>query len=311
MLAERRKSKKTMIGGQSVLEGIVMKGPSKSVMALRLPDGGITTKWMPESNLRAKYAFCALPLVRGVVAMGESLVSGYRALMQSADELGAEEEPTKVDRWVARLTKGKCTDIVGPVSMILGILLAVVIFAYLPALTAKYAFAFIPVQFKGLIEGLLRIFIFIGYIALVGLMPDIRRTYEYHGAEHKSIACYEAGDELSVAQVKKYRRFHPRCGTSFLFLMLLISILVFSFITWDSIAVRLLLKLACLPVVIGVGFELIRYAGGHDNLFTKIVSAPGLWLQRLVTREPDDGQIEVALTALKAVLPEDQEDDTW
>ncbi len=302
-----------MIGGQSVLEGIVMKGPSKSVMSLRMPDGTIKSDEIKDPHLRQKYPILALPIIRGVVAMIESLVSGYKTLMKSADMLGIEEddEPTKLDLFVKKVTKGKVTDIVGPISMVLGMVLAIAIFAFLPAVAAKYLFAFIPVGYKGIVEGLMRIVIFILYIALVGLMKDIKRTYEYHGAEHKTIACYEAGEELTVENARKFTRFHPRCGTSFLFLMLLISILAFSFLTWNSILIRILLKLLCLPLIIGVGFELIRYAGGHDNLFTKIISAPGLWMQRLVTREPDDGELEVAITALKQVLPTDQEDDTW
>ena len=164
---------------------------------------------------------------------------------------------------------------------------------------------------KTVIEGIIKIIIFILYLWGVSRLKDIRRTFEYHGAEHKSIACYEAGEELTVENIKKYRRFHPRCGTSFLLIVLVISILVFSVVTWNSMLIRILLKIALLPVVVGISYEIIRIAGRYDNIVTRIISAPGLWLQRLTTREPDASQIEVAIAALKEVLPEDRDVDRW
>ena len=193
----------------------------------------------------------------------------------------------------------------------LGVVLGIGLFLVLPTLATKGLDMLLGLAgsalgvFKTLCEGLIRIGIFVGYILLVSLMPDIRRTFEYHGAEHKSIACYEAGVELTPENAKHYTRFHPRCGTSFIFIMLILSVLVFSFVTWDNIWLRLVLKPLLLPVICGIGFEFILYAGKHENLFTKIVSAPGLWMQRITTREPDLSQLEIAITALKSAMPDE------
>ena len=193
----------------------------------------------------------------------------------------------------------------------LGVVLGIGLFLVLPTLATKGLDMLFGLAggtlgaFKTLCEGLIRIGIFVGYILLVSLMPDIRRTFEYHGAEHKSIACYEAGVELTPENAKHYTRFHPRCGTSFIFIMLILSVLVFSFVTWDNIWLRLVLKPLLLPVICGIGFEFILYAGKHENLFTKIVSAPGLWMQRITTREPDLSQLEIAITALKSAMPDE------
>ena len=199
------------------------------------------------------------------------------------------------------------------IGMVLGVGLAILLFMYLPALFVQGLSALFPLSniLRSLIEGIIKIIIFVGYLALVSQMKDIRRTFEYHGAEHKSIFCYEHGDELTVENVRRYQRFHPRCGTSFMIIVLILSILIFSVVTWDNLVIRILLKLALLPIVVGISYELIKFAGRHDNLVTRIISAPGMALQHLTTREPDDSQLEVAIAALKEVLPVHQGEDRW
>ena len=191
------------------------------------------------------------------------------------------------------------------------LVLAMLLFVYLPAQAVSLCKGFLPAWSYSLVEGLIKLGIFIGYMALVSLMPDMKRLFSYHGAEHKTIACFEAGEELTVENVRKHTRFHPRCGTSFIFLVLFISILLSSVVTWNSLVIRVALKLLMLPLVMAIAYELIRLAGRHDNLFTRIVSWPGLKIQRLTTREPDDGMIEAAIASIEAVLPEDLKDAVW
>lgn len=221
-------------------------------------------------------------------------------------------KPSKFDLWLEKHLGEHMMKIVGVVAMVFGVALALVLFMFLPALAVKgIQLLFDPGIFKSLIEGLIKIIIFVLYLALVSRMKEIKRVFGYHGAEHKSIACYEAGEELTVENVRKHTRFHPRCGTSFILIVLVIGILVFSVVTWSSLWMRVVLKLALLPVVMGVAYEIIKLAGRYDNVVTRIISAPGLWLQRLTTNEPDDSQIEVAITALTAVLPDNKEEDQW
>ncbi len=309
--------KKTSIGGQALIEGVMMKGVSETAMAVRLPDGSIDVeKWATKSPKDRPFWF-RVPFLRGVFNFVETLVSGYKTLMKSAEKAGFEEEdePSKFDKWLTEKLGDKIMAVVSVISLVLSVVLALGLFMFLPAALVKLLEYFgIPLGgFKTLIEGVVKMAVFILYIWLTSKLKDIKRVYGYHGAEHKSIACYEHGEELTVENVKKHSRFHPRCGTSFMFLVLLISVLVFSIfqVPWDNLLLRVGIKLLLLPLIVGIGYEMIKLAGRHNNFLTRLFSAPGLWIQRITTNEPDDGQIEVAIQSLKAVLPHDDEDDNW
>ena len=301
------------VGGEAVLEGVMMRCGDRYSIASRHEDGSISVENRSYVSLRKRNRFWNLPLVRGVVSLVESMKLSFKVLSISADALGMDmDEPeTKFEKWLAKTFGNKVMNLIMGVAGFLGVVLGIGLFLVLPTLATKGLDMLLGLTggtlgvFKTLCEGLIRIGIFVGYIFLVSLMPDIRRTFEYHGAEHKSIACYEAGVELTPENAKKYTRFHPRCGTSFIFIMLILSVLVFSFVTWDNLWLRLVLKPLLLPVICGIGFEFILYAGRHENLFTKIVSAPGLWMQRITTREPDLAQLEIAITALKSAMPDE------
>ena len=307
--------KKSSIGGQALLEGVMMRGPEKEAMAVRLPDGTIDLEvWdLPKAKWYKK-----VPFVRGPVNFISSMLDGYKCLTKSADKAMQgieEEEPSKFEKWLTEKLGDKLMTIVMVIASVLGVALALMLFMFVPSLVTKGIGLLLPLGdfAKTCIEGLIKIGVFIAYIALTSLMKDIKRTYEYHGAEHKTIACYEAGDELTVENVKKHLRFHPRCGTSFIFIVLFISIIVFSVfrVPWEVLWLRVLIKVAVLPVIVAIAYEIIKLAGRHDNIITRIVSAPGLWIQRLTTREPDDGQIECAIAAFKPCVPEDLEKDQW
>ncbi len=321
------------VGGQALLEGIMMKGPQKTVMATRLPDGTIDLEPVIEKHAKDKCKVFGWPVLRGCVNMVESFITGYKALMRSAEKLGLEDDEEVKESWLGRLFGDKLMSVLGAIAMVLGVVLAVVLFVFLPIVVFNFfnciATPNVPLTFgnlfrgfetagnldgfKALLEGVVKIALFVGYVAATALMSDIKRTYQYHGGEHKSIFCYEAGLELTVENVKKQSRFHPRCGTSFLLLMLIVNILITGLlllafpqlkaITW----LWTLIKILLLPIICGLGYEIIRFCGRHNNLFTKIVSAPGLWVQRLTTKEPEEDMIEVAIASLKAVLPEYQE----
>lgn len=308
---------KSKIGGQALIEGIMMKGIDTEAMAVRLPDGTIDVeqKKLPKAKWYQK-----TPFIRGPVNFVATLIDGYNCISKSADKSmqGIEEEPSKFEKWLTEKLGDKLMAVLMVISGVLGVLLAVGLFVYLPALATKGLTMLIPKLdevyiLKNIIEGVIKIVIFVAYIWLTSLLKDIRRTYEYHGAEHKTITCYEAGDEMTVENVRKYKRFHPRCGTSFMFLVIFISIFVNSLfrLPWEIVWLRALLKLCVLPIVVSVAYELIKIAGRYDNIFTRIISAPGLWIQRLTTREPDDSQIEVALAAFIPCIPEDKELDRW
>ena len=309
---------KSKIGGQALIEGIMMRGIDKSAMALRLPTGEIEVEEWDANNGKSAPWYKKTPFIRGIFNMVSSLAEGYKCLSKSADramEFEDEEPESKFEIWLEDKIGDKLVPIVTTIGTVLGVVVALLLFMWVPSLIVNGIGKLIPMNpfVKTLIEGIIKIFVFVGYMALTGLMKDIRRTYEYHGAEHKTIACYEAGDELTPESVKKYTRFHPRCGTSFIFIVLFISIIVFSVfrLPWSNIFLRLLCKLPLLPVIVGIGYEIIRLAGKYNNIFTRIISAPGLWLQRLTTREPDLDVIEVAIAALKPCIPKDSEDDRW
>lgn len=304
--------KKTSIGGQALIEGIMMRGPFLTSMATRMPDGSIEVEtWDTHKSGKTPWTRRA-PFIRGIFNMVDSMVVGYSCLMKSAEKAGVEEEPTKFDRWLEEKLGDNMMKVLGGFSVVLGVALAAVLFIFIPTGLSSLLKPLIGAGIGlSLIEGLIKVIILVGYMWLCSRMKEIHRVFEYHGAEHKSIACYEAGLPLTVENIRPQRRFHPRCGTSFLFLVVFISIIVGSFISWDNPAIRMLLKLALIPVVVGISYELIKLAGRSDGILTRIISAPGMWLQHITTCEPDDGQIECAIAALEAVIPEDENADRW
>lgn len=314
---ENQSKFKSKIGGQALIEGVMMRGVDTSAMAVRLPNDEIDIETWPANNGKKAPWFKRTPFVRGIFNFVSSLIEGYKCLSKSADKaFEDDDEPqTKFELWLDKKLGSKIMPIVSVISMVIGIALAVLLFMYLPGLISKGIAHLTPMGriVKTIIEGVIKIAIFIIYIAVTALSKDIRRTYEYHGAEHKTIACYESGLELNVENVKKQTRFHPRCGTSFIFIVLCISILVSSIIPlpWGNMWLRMACKLPLIPVIVGIAYELIRLAGRNDNLFTKIISFPGIQLQRLTTREPDEKQIEVAIASLVPCIPQDKEDDQW
>ena len=316
------KKHKTSVGGQALIEGIMMRGPKGAAMSVRLPNGTIETEYKDVKPWREKNKFFSLPLVRGIVGFVESLVTGYGYLMESAEkstqglENPPEEELSKFDKWIEKHFGEKMMNAVGVISAVLGFGIAFFLFMWLPSFVVdKVTFGKL-LEFHPLFEGIIRIIIFVLYMLAVSHMKDIHRVFMYHGAEHKSIFCYENGLELTVENVRKQSRFHPRCGTSFMFVMILLSILLSSALVliFPNLAdinrmLWILIKLLIMPLVMGIGYEFIKYAGKHDNLLVKILSAPGLWMQRITTREPTDDIIEVGIEAIKAVLTDNPEDD--
>lgn len=305
--------KKTSIGGQALIEGIMMRGPFLTSMATRLPDGSIDVEtWNTHKGGQKAHWTRRVPFLRGIFNMVDSMVVGYGCLMKSAEKADVEEEPTKFDKWLEEKLGDNLMKVLGGVAVVLGVALAAVLFIFIPTGLSSLLKPLLGAGIGlSLIEGLIKVIILVGYMWLSSRMKEIHRVFEYHGAEHKSIACYEAGLPLTVENIRPQRRFHPRCGTSFLFLVVFISIIVGSFISWDNPAIRMLLKLALIPVVVGISYELIKLAGRSDGMLTRIISAPGMWLQRITTCEPDDSQIECAIAALEAVIPEDENADRW
>ena len=289
------------IGGQAVMEGIMMKSPLRSVLAVRTPDGEIVTEEMQSKSIREKVKLFRIPVIRGCVAFVESMIVGYKALMRSAELAGLEEE-TNGNKFLSGLIMA--------VSLVLGVVLAVGLFMFLPqtvgGLFYRYVLKSEPLRI--LIEGLIRIALFVLYVCATSLMKEMKDLFRYHGAEHKTIATVEAGKELTVENIRGMSRLHPRCGTSFIFLVFLFSILFFSllhaFVLPPEIngIPRLLIHLACLPIVAGFTFELQQWTGRHDNLLTRIIAAPGKGMQKITTAEPTDAQIEVAIVAVNASL---------
>ena len=310
---------KTSIGGQAVMEGVMMRGPKEIAVAVRKPDNEIIVEKRPVASAIQKSRILKLPIIRGCISFFESMVIGVKALMFSAEffDIEAEEEKeSKFDKWLEEKLGDKLKDVVIYFSVIMAIIFSVALFFMLPNFIAELIAKLTNVAVEGtartLIEGAIRISIFIVYLLLVSQMKDIKRVFMYHGAEHKTITTYERGLELTVENARGNSRFHPRCGTSFLIFVMVISIIVFLIIpkglTWYE---RAIFKILLLPVVAGISYEVIKFAGRHDNLFTRTISKPGMWLQYLTTREPDDSQLEVAIASLKAVLTGNKEDDKW
>jgi len=325
-------------GGQALMEGIMMNGPQGAAMSVRKTDGTIVTVPKEFKHIRDKVKILGLPVIRGIVNFIESMVLGYKCLMESAELSGqleleeSEEEMSKLDKWLCDHFGPKMMAVISGIAMVLGVVLSFGLFVYAPSKVVGLFDTHVLNDFmlnhamRPLFEGIIRIAIFIGYLAAVTNMKDIKRVFMYHGAEHKTIFCYEAGEELTVENVRKFSRFHPRCGTSFMFIILIISILASS-----ALAVVLnmfpdlkiggehilnvawawsIIKILIMPLIMGVGYEFLKFSGKHDNKIMRVLIAPGLWMQRLTTKEPDDSMIEVGITALKAVtegMPEEPE----
>ncbi len=306
------------VGGQAVLEGVMMKAGDRTVTTCRKDDGTLVVTDDSFVSVRKKHKILNIPILRGIISFVESLILSVKTLGASAEALGLEEEenPGKFELWLKNKLGVKITDVIMVIATVLGVALSVFLFICLPGwlsygLDALLNF-FFDVRLGALtavVEGVVKVGIFLAYLSLVSLMPDIKRTFMYHGAEHKSIACFEAGEELTPENARKHTRFHPRCGTSFMFFMILIGIIAGLFIKllipgldmWAYTLIRLLI----LPLLVGLGFEVIMLAGKHVNPITKAISAPGLWVQRITTREPTDDMLEVAITSIKCALRDD------
>lgn len=308
---------KSRIGGQALIEGVMMRGITHTAMAVRKPDGDIDVSIEEIHTGKGIRIASKIPIVRGVVMFVQSIVTGYRYLAKSAEISGmADEEDSepesKFEQWLTKVFGEHLMKVLMGISMVLGLALCILLFILVPALIVKGIDLLIPLGvFKSILEGIIKMAIFIGYLAAVSRMKEMKRVFCYHGAEHKSIFCYENGLPLTVENVRKQKRFHPRCGTSFMILILIISIVVSSVVTWDSMLIRMLLKILMLPLIMGVGYELIKLAGRYDNIVTHIISWPGMCMQHLTTAEPDDSQIEVAIASLVPVLPKNREEDQW
>ena len=308
-------AKYTSIGGQALIEGIMMKSPEKTALAVRMPDKTIDITYLNGKSIREKYKILKLPILRGIAGFVESMIQGYKAMMLSADKSGFTdlEEENKEKTESDKKKESAIMSVIMVIATVLGVALAVILFMLLPRLAVSglrelFHIDFSPVA-RSSIEQLLKLTIFVIYVWAVSFMKDIKRVFMYHGAEHKTIFCYEKGLPLTVENVRTQRRFHPRCGTSFMILMILVSI-IFSTVVqiifpsvYNIYWLWVIIKILLIPLVCGAGFEVLKICGKYDNLVTKIISAPGLWLQRITTKEPDDGMIEIAIAALKACEP--------
>lgn len=303
-------AKKTNIGGQAVIEGVMMRGPQKIAVAVRKPDGEIDVKIEDNIPLTKRNKFLSLPIIRGAVGLVDSLVIGIKTLTYSASFF-EEEEESKFDKYLKEKLGDKVDNFYIGVSLIISFIIAIGLFFILPTYSANFIEKITEnTIIINLIEGVIRLLIFLGYIYLISRMKDIQRVFEYHGAEHKSIFCYEHGLELTPENAMKFTTLHPRCGTNFLLIVMLISIVVFSFLGWPNLVWRILSRVILLPVIAGISYEFIKWLGRSESRISKVFSYPGLMLQKLTTRQPDEKQMEVAIAALKAVIPEG-EDDKW
>ena len=321
--SEEKEIKKTLIGGQALIEGIYMRGPDKMATVVRKPDGTHVFRERPVPK-SVKKGIASWPFIRGIFVFGASLKNGVSEIMYSADQCELpEEEPTKFDRWIEKTIGTEAAEkVLSAVAVVFGIVTPILLFFLLPALISGLFDFSGMLWLKNLVEGVIRILIFMIYIIATSRLKDMKRVYSYHGAEHKTIHCYEAGEELTVENVRRHTRKHPRCGTSFLFVVMIISILVFSFLRveqwfpqvtgkWALMLIRLASRVIFLPVVVNISYEFNRLVGRYDNWFTLALRAPGIWMQTFTTNEPDDEMIEVAIDALTRVIPENKEDDVW
>ena len=296
------------VGGQAVMEGVMMKSPTGVALAVRRADGIIATRYDNWTTKAQKGTFWGLPIIRGVVTFIESLTTGMNTLTESAKLAGEdiEEEPTKFEKWLSEKLGKSVESVVIGIAVILAVALSVGLFFMLPLGISSLVFgkaASVAGVWKSLTEGLVRLIIFIGYLLLCSRIKDVKRTFMYHGAEHKTIACYEAEEELTPENAARHSRLHPRCGTNYLFLVTAVSILFFAAIGWNAnFAVRLAMRIAFLPVVAGLSYEVLRFAARHDNWLTRIIRAPGMALQRITTKEPTPDMLEVAIAAFNLAM---------
>ena len=303
--------RKTTIGGQAVIEGISMKGPKNTCLAVRKPDG---TMNFQERPTRRPHGLWKLPVLRGAYSLFTAMKEGVDDINYSAsffEDEETSEEPSRFEQWVeAHISSDTLEKLILGFAMILGTLLPIVLFLVAPTLIVGFLPASAPYFVRSLLEGVVRIILFLIFMWSVSHMKDIERTFRYHGAEHKTIFCYEAGLPLTVENVRRMPRFHPRCGTSFMIVMMIIPILIFAFVQMDNVWLRMALRLILLPVVVGLAYECNRFAGRHDGPISRAIRWPGLQMQRLTVFEPDDSMIEVAIAAMQRVIPED-ESDKW
>lgn len=315
-MAEENKSCafRTSIGGQALIEGILMRGPEKQAIVVRDQEGKLVEKVEPLRFIKDRYPILGLPLIRGTVNFLDSMVGGVKALMYSADFYPEEEaaKPSKFELWLEKhLSSKKLESAVVALAVVLGVGMSVFLFMVLPTLLTGgilHFFPGFPFWGRNLVEGLLKVLIFMAYLILCSRQKDIYRVFQYHGAEHKTIFCYEADLPLTVENVRGQGRFHPRCGTSFMILMLLLGIIVGFFIPFSNPVLRTVVKLLCIPVIVNLGYEVQKACARHDNLLCRLITAPGLWMQRITVKEPDDKMIEAAIAAMEAVIPENGED---
>ena len=313
---EKKETFRTSIGGQALIEGILMRGPEKQAIVVRAPEG-LVTKVEELKLVRDKYPILGLPIIRGVVTFLDSMVKGIKALMFSADYFpdDASAQPSKLDTWLEEhVPAEKLQSVLVGVSLVLSLGLTLLLFMLLPTFVAGLFHAQ-SALIHNLIEGVIKIAIFLAYLILCSKQKDVQRVFRYHGAEHKTIFCYEAGLPLTVENARIQPRHHPRCGTSFLFVVIVVSILfsslAFTQVEWQNLWVRIGMHLLLLVPVVGITYEFNRFVGRHDNAVTRVLSAPGMWLQNFTTFEPDDSMLEVAIEALKLVLPSEQGKDAW
>ncbi len=311
---------KTTCGGQALLEGILMQGPEKRAIVVRKPDGELD---ITEEEIKPKRGLAKLPFIRGLFIFGGSMVHGMKALMYSAEVSGEgmdeEEELTGLDKWISdHFNDEKATAIIITLAAVIGIAFSIGLFILLPtALTGLIGLVWktMPLWVRSVIEGVLKVVIFMTYLYLCSKMKEIHRVFQYHGAEHKTIYCYENGLELTVENVRKQPRHHPRCGTSFLFVVIAVSIflsiVIFTPLEIENTFLRMALHLLMLPIIVGVTYEFNRYVGGHDGALCRVLRGPGMWMQNFTTFEPDDSMIEVGIEALKRVLPQEKGTDQW
>ncbi len=325
----KQTKKITSIGGSALIEGIMMRGPKRSTVCVRTGKDEIYSEDVSITTIPEKIKAFKLPILRGFAGLIDSMRLSYKSLMLSADKAiesaEIEEEPSKFEKWLDEKFGDKLVKILMVFASIIGVALAVGLFFFLPSFLFDLCGNFIPAfkvdeaahneeivrLWKSIFEGVLKIALFLGYIVIVSQMSDMKRVFMYHGAEHKTIFCYENEEELTVENVRKQIRFHPRCGTSFMVIMLILGIAVGLFVPANPFGVAFLrpvFKILLIPITCGLGYELIKFCGRHDNKFTRIIAAPGLWAQRITTKEPDDSMIEVAIEAIKAVIPEDGSD---
>ncbi len=308
---------KSKIGGQALIEGVYMRGITTAAMACRLPNGTIDVEQWAVRNGKDAPWYRKTPFIRGCINFVTSLIEGIRCTMKSAEKQideddEEEEELSKFEQWLTDKFGDKLVSVVMIISVAVALVISLVVFKGGPILVADLIEkAGAPESVRPVIEGFVRLFLLVGYMYAISFMGSIKTLFRYHGAEHKTIACYEAKEELTVENVRRHTRFHPRCGTSFILIVLIISFIVGIFLPRENMWIRFGIQMLCLIPEASVAYELIKIAGKYDNIFTKIISAPGLWLQRITTKEPNDKQIEVAIAALTPCLPKEGEEDKW